>query len=353
MTPTMEREKAKRGAYLMPAEWALQKRVWFSWPHARADWPGKFDPIPWVFAEMLRVITTTGRQRVGLLVNDAKVRAQAMDMLDRAGAVLEYVDFLEVKTNRGWMRDCGSIWVQDETGTLVALNWGFNGWAKYTNHRLDNAVPPQVAAFTKHATVVPKHKGKPVVLEGGGIEVDGAGTVIVTEEWLLSDTQIRNPGFTREDYEQIFATYLGAPRTIWLEAGIVGDDTHGHVDDITRFVAPGHVVTVMESDASDANYEILRHNRAILGKSSLQITELPMPRPVVFEGQRLPASYANFLICNKVVLVPVFNDPADAQALSTLQTCFPTREVVGIYARDLVWGLGTIHCLSQQEPKAA
>lgn len=177
--------------YHMPAEWSPQERVWFSWPHARADWPGKFAPIPWVFAEMLRVITASG-QRVGLLVKDAKARAEAMEHLDRAGATLMLVDFVEAKTNRGWMRDCGPIWVKDNAGQMLALDWGFNGWAKYTNHKLDNALPAQVAAFTKHQTVVPKHKGKRVVLEGGGIEVDGEGNVIVTEEWLISDVQVRN-----------------------------------------------------------------------------------------------------------------------------------------------------------------
>jgi agmatine deiminase len=182
--------------------------------------------------------------------------------------------------------------------------------------------------------------------------VDGAGSVIVTHEWLLSDSQVRNPGFTRADYEEIFAKYLGAPNTIWLEAGIVGDDTHGHVDDITRFVAPGVVVSVIEQDRDDANHDLLRSNRASLGATSLNVVELPMPRPVVFEGQRLPASYANFLICNEVVLVPVFNDAADAKALTILQECFKTRTVVPIYARDLVWGLGTIHCLTQQQPAA-
>lgn len=335
--------------YKMPAEWAPQERIWLSWPHARGDWPGKFAPIPWVFAEMVRVITASG-QRVGLLVNNAAVRAEAMEMLDRANVTLTMVDMLEVKTNRGWLRDCGPIWVRDATGQLVALDWKFTGWAKYGNHRLDNNVPEPVTDFTKHARVVPKHKGKQVVLEGGGIEVDGAGNVIVTEEWLLSDSQVRNSGFTREDYEAVFAKYLGAPNTIWLDAGVVGDDTHGHVDDITRFVAKGSVVTVMEHDTSDANYALLQTNRARLGRTSLNVIELPMPRPVVFEGQRLPASYANFLICNKVVLVPVFNDAADATALKTLEVCFPTRSVVPIYARDLVWGLGTIHCLTQQQP---
>lgn len=337
-------------SYRMPAEWAPQERIWLSWPHARGDWPGKFQPIPWVFAEMVRAITASG-QRVGLLVNGPAIRAEAMDMLDRASVSLTMVDMHEVKTNRGWLRDCGPIWVKDAQGTLVGLDWKFNGWAKYANHRLDNHVPEPVLAVTGHARIAPKHKGRQVVLEGGGIEVDGAGTVIVTEEWLLSDTQVRNRGFTRADYEEIFASYLGAPHTIWLEAGIVGDDTHGHVDDITRFVSPGVVVTVIEHDRADANYALLQANRARLGQTSLNVVELPMPRPVLFEGQRLPASYANFLITNHAVLVPVFNDVADSKALAVLESCFPTRQVVPIYARDLVWGLGTIHCLTQQQPK--
>lgn len=342
--------------FLMPAEWAPQERIWLSWPHAKADWPGKFAPVPWVFAEMVRVITGSG-QRVGLLVKDAAIRAEAMEMLDRAGATLHLVDMLEVKTNRGWLRDCGPIWVKDGMGGLVALNWKFNAWAKYGNWRLDNDVPEFIADFTNDDTLEPTANDIPIVLEGGGIEVDGAGSIIVTEEWLLSDTQVRNKKFTAEDYELLFGHYLGAHNTIWLGKGIVGDDTHGHVDDITRFVAPGKIVTVVEQDKKDENYALLQENLKRLKKAKdakgrpFEIIELPMPRPVMFEGQRLPASYANFLICNKVVLVPTFNDPADKDALRILQECFPKREVVGIYARDLVWGLGTIHCLTQQQPK--
>lgn len=339
----------------MPAEWEAQERIWLSWPHRHADWPGKFAPVPWVFSEILRVITGSG-QRVGLLVKDAPTRATAMEMLDRAGVTLAQVDFLEAKTNRSWLRDCGAVWVRDTAGDILALDWKFNGWAKYKNHQLDNALPPQIARFTGHQTIVPIHMGRPVVLEGGGIEVDGAGSVIVTEEWLLSDSQIRNQDFGREDYEEIFTKYLGAVNTIWLEAGIIGDDTHGHIDDITRFVAAGKIVTVIEHDKNDANYTRLQNNHRRLRAARdaenrpFDIIELPMPHPVIFEGERLPASYANFLICNNVVLVPLFNDQADAAALTTLQKCFPTRDVVGIYARDLVWGLGTIHCLSQQQP---
>jgi agmatine deiminase len=342
-------------AFRMPAEWAPQERIWLSWPHAKADWPGKFAPVPWVFAEMVRVITTSG-QRVGLLVKDAKIRAEAMEMLDRAGATLTLVDMLEVPTNRGWLRDCGPIWVHLEDGERIALNWKFNAWAKYSNWRLDNDVPDHIAAFTRDDSLEPIANDKPIVLEGGGIEVNGAGSIIVTEEWLLSDTQVRNKKFTREDYEAVFEHYLGAHNTIWLEAGIVGDDTHGHVDDITRFVNETTIVTAVEKDKTDPNYELLKENLKRLKKAKnvngkpFNIVEIPMPRPVMFEGQRLPASYANFLICNKVVLVPVFNDEADAEVLSILQQCFPKRKVVGIYARDLVWGLGTIHCLTQQEP---
>lgn len=342
-------------AFVMPAEWAPQERIWLSWPHAKADWPGKFAPTPWVFAEMVRVITGSG-QRVGLLVKDAKIRAEAMDMLDRAGATLTLVDILEVPTNRGWLRDCGPIWVKLEDGERIALDWKFNAWAKYSNWRLDNEVPTAIADFTRDDSLEPTANDKPIVLEGGGIEVNGQGTIIVTEEWLLSDTQIRNRGFTREDYEAVFEHYLGAHNTIWLESGIVGDDTHGHVDDITRFVDETTIVTVVETDKTDENYARLQENKKRLKKAKnvdgkpFTIIDLPMPRPVLFEGQRLPASYANFLICNKVVLVPVFNDPADKDALAILQECFPDRDVVGIYARDLVWGLGTIHCLTQQEP---
>ena len=342
--------------FSMPAEWAPQERIWLSWPHAKADWPGKFAPVPWVFAEMVRVITGSG-QRVGLLVKDSKAQAEATDMLTRSGADLDLVDFLEVPTNRGWLRDCGPIWVTDGMGNATALNWKFNAWAKYKNWQLDNDVPDAITDYTLDDSLEPTANDIPIVLEGGGIDVDGRGSIIVTEEWLLSDEQVRNKGFQREDYEAIFEHYLGCPNTIWLGRGIVGDDTHGHVDDITRFVTPGKIVTVVEKDKKDENYALLQDNLKRLKKAKdakgkpFEVIELPMPRPVVFEGQRLPASYANFLICNKVVLVPVFNDPADAEALSILQACFPKRQVVGIYARDLVWGLGTIHCLTQQQPK--
>lgn len=341
--------------FMMPAEWAPQKRIWMSWPHAKADWPGKFAPIPYVFAEMVRVITGSG-QRVGLLVKDEKAETEAEKILQDSGVDIALVDLLQVPTNRGWLRDCGPIWVDDGMGGMTALNWKFNAWAKYKNWQLDNEVPEAICDFTLDDTLEPTANDIPIVLEGGGIEVDGKGTIIVTEEWLQDKVQVRNPGFTKEDYELLFGHYLGAHNTVWLGKGIVGDDTHGHVDDVTRFVAPGKIVTVVEKDKKDENYALLQDNLKRLKKAKdakgkpFEVIELPMPRPVIYEGQRLPASYANFLICNKVVLVPVFNDPADKDALRILQECFPKRDVVGIYARDLVWGLGTIHCLTQQEP---
>jgi len=237
----------------------------------------------------------------------------------------------------------------------VLLDWHFNAWAKYDNWKHDDKIPACVEKFLKLPRIQPIYKNKRVVLEGGSIDVNGKGTLITTEECLLSKIQCRNPGFKRDDYEKIFSQYLGISNVIWLENGIVGDDTHGHVDDITRFVNATTVVTAVEKDKSDPNHPLLRENvkrlkaaRDQSGKQ-LNVVELPMPKPVIFEGQRLPASYANFLIANDLVLVPTFNDPNDRIALNILAELFPKQDVVGIYSSDFVWGLGTIHCASQQE----
>ncbi len=346
--------------YLMPAEWEKQAAIWLGWPHNRADWPGKFGPVPWAFAEMIRYISYS--QRASVLVKDEVKKRECIDALEDVGIDLARVDIVTLPTNRGWLRDCGPIFVRRvEDQKMIALDWRFNAWAKYSNWQKDNAVPEGVCNVLNVERVQPhwplSQKSKRMVLEGGAIEVNGAGTLITTEECLLSpDVQIRNPGFTREDYEQCFAHWLGAKHVIWLGHGIVGDDTHGHIDDLTRFVNPTTVVTVVEKDASDANYALLQENLKRLKAATdqdgkpLTVIELPMPRPLYFEGQRLPASYANFLITNQYVLVPTFNDPADRVALTILADCFPGREVVGIHAVDLVWGLGTIHCLTQQQP---
>jgi agmatine deiminase len=338
----------------MPAEWEKQEATWFSWPHNVEDWPGKFEPIPWVFTEIFRALTR--HQKVKLLVKDAATKKQATSYCKRAGLDLKKIEMHIIPTDRGWMRDCGPIFVYAGKEKLQ-LDWRFTGWAKYKNHKLDDAVPALINRSNLLSGAEPILKGKRVVLEGGSIDVNGKGTLITTEECLLSEkVQCRNAGFTRRDYETVFECYLGAGNVIWLDKGIVGDDTHGHVDDITRFVNENTVVTVVEKNKKDDNHKLLQDNLKRLkaardqdGKQ-LNIVELPMPAPVVFEGQRLPASYANFLIANGVVLVPTFNDPMDRLALNILAECFPKREIAPIHAVDLVWGLGTIHCMSQQEP---
>jgi len=355
--------------YLMPAEWERHSATLLAWPHNKADWPDKFSPIPWVYGEIIRNLTKA--ERVCLIVRSEKEKAQAADVCERSGANLEKIDFHIIPTNRIWMRDSGPIIVRQEavgnsdegrkttmphasclmpSSNLALLDWRFTAWAKYANHKLDDKVPAALNEVWQMPRVQPMHKGKRVVLEGGSIDVNGAGLLLTTEECLLADVQVRNSGFTRADYEEVFAKYLGIKKVIWLGKGIVGDDTHGHVDDITRFVAKDTVVTVVEKDNTDDNYSLLKDNVKRLRAANLNVVELPMPKPVFFEGQRLPASYANFLIANDLVLVPTFNDANDRIALNILAELFPKREVVGIHAVDLVWGLGTIHCMSQQIP---
>jgi len=336
--------------YTMPAEWEKQESILLAWPHHKADWPGKFAPIPWVYCEIIRHIASY--QKVRLLIQNAAAQKQAKDMLSQVHANLKNVEFFHIPTNRSWMRDTGPIVVRDSSGKKTILDFKSTGWAKYPNHRLDNQVREQLNKKLKLPLVKPRHKGRHVVLEGGGIDVNGKGTLITTEEWLLSDVQVRNPGFTRDDYEKIFAKYLGINQVIWLGSGIAGDDTHGHVDDITRFVSADTIVTVVEKNTRDPNHAPLKENLQRLKRlKKFNIVEVPMAKPLFFEDQRLPASYANFLITNHAVLVPTFNDSNDRIALNILAELFPKREVIGIHSVDLVWGFGTIHCLSQQEPK--
>lgn len=334
--------------YRMPAEWEKHEAIWIAWPHHRGDWPDKFDPIPWVYAEIVRVITMGERARI--LVQNKKAQENVTDILERNGVDLGKVDLHIVPTNRVWTRDSGPTFLLNKKKEPLLLDWKFNAWAKYPNHKLDNRLPEKISAEIGIPTVQPKHKGKQVVLEGGSIDVNGKGILLTTEECLLSKVQERNPGFTREDYEQVFADYLGIDKVVWLGNGIKGDDTHGHVDDISRFVSVDTVVTVIEKDKKSDNYAPLQENLKRIKKAGLNAVELPMPKPVVFEGEVLPASYANFLITNKAVIVPTFNDANDRIALNIIANLFPNRETIGIHAVDLVWGLGTIHCLSQQQP---
>jgi agmatine deiminase len=379
-----EKRQLEAGAtYRMPAEWEPHEATWLGWPHELTDWPGKFAPIPWAFAEIVRHLSAV--ERVNLLVENRAAESRVRAILKKSGATLEAISFFHVPTDRGWMRDSGPIAVcelgensesrRDAGATL--LNFAFNGWAKYDDHKKDAKVVGRIVAVIDgqhrakhpsraqhaaplpgHEVMLPEHKGRRVVLEGGSIDVNGRGTLLTTEECLLSKVQERNPGFTREDYAEVFEKYFGATNVIWLGRGIAGDDTHGHVDDLARFVDSTTVVTVVEDDPAEENYEPLQQNLALLKNAKdqsgarLRVETLPMPEPVWFAGQRLPASYANFYIANKIVLVPVFNDPADRIALEKLATLFPDRTIAPIYCRDLVLGLGTIHCMTQQLPTA-
>jgi agmatine deiminase len=394
----------------MPAEWEPHAATWLAWPHYKLDWPGKFEPIPWVYTEIIRYLSR--HERVELIVKDAAAERLARKTLQRAHALNDNVYFHRWPTNRVWTRDsgCAFVWpckadtlVRQTSGAkastqlqavnaglealrypkpnqnphpvakdatrmghprvenkplqeLAAIKWRFNAWAKYPNWQHDEKIGSLMARTAGAHEIRPTFGKNRVVLEGGSIDVNGQGTLITTEECLLSRVQQRNPGMKKQDYEKIFAQHLGATNVIWLGSGIVGDDTHGHVDDITRFVSPDTVVTCVEADPKSENYEALRENIRRLrdavtedGKS-LATIDLPMPAPVYFEGRRLPASYANFYIANGVLLVPVFNDPNDRLALDILADIFPNREIAPIYCGDLIWGFGAIHCMTQQQP---
>jgi agmatine deiminase len=352
----VESPPAARG-FRMPAEWEPHEATWIAWPHEISDWPGKFAPIPWVYGEVVRQLARG--ERVRILVRDAKHEAQAKALLRRVGAEIGKVDFYRVRTDRTWTRDYCPLFLRDAAGSTGIAAFRFNGWAKYPNHRQDAAVPERLAKVLGFPRWVPEARGRHVVLEGGSIDVNGKGTLLTTEECLLSDVQARNPGLPREELEEVLAGHLGARKVVWLGEGIVGADTHGHVDDLARFVDARTAVVAQVDDPSDENYGRLRENKTRLERASdqdgkpLRVVPLPMPAPLHFDGRRLPASYANFYIGNEAVLVPTFNDPADRRALGILAELFPGRRVVGIHAVDLVWGLGTLHCMTQQQPAAA
>jgi agmatine deiminase len=333
----------------MPAEWERHRATWIAWPHHEPDWPGKLGPIPWVYAEIARVIAE--HEAVEILCHNEDVRERARTALDAHAVRADRVRLHVVPTDRVWLRDSAPIGVLDQANQVVWLDWGFNAWAKYPNYARDAEVGQAVAAITGLRRETPQRAdGRAIVLEGGGIEVNGDGLLLVTEEWLLSDVQVRNPGLSRGDYERIFLEWLGVRRTIWLGEGCVGDDTHGHIDDVARFVGRDTVVLAVEQDPADANHARSVDNLRRLEREPLRVVTLPFPRPVVMNGERLPASYANFYIMNGAVIVPTFNDPNDRVALNTLAELMPDRRVIGIHAVDLVWGLGTLHCLTQQEP---
>ncbi len=352
--------------YRMPAEWEPHEATWLVWPHNASDWPGKFAAIPWLYAEIVRLLA--GRERVELIVENAAAERRVKSMLARTGANLDQVSFHQWPTDRGWTRDSGPIFIKKDgtrnaEGRIGLTNWRFNAWAKYDDWRLDDQLPGRVGKLLGMPEWQPKvrladGRTRRMVLEGGSIDVNGAGLLLTTEECMLSEVQQRNPGVSRAQLEQVFHDFLGVDQVVWLGRGIAGDDTHGHVDDIARFAGPATIVAASEPDACDPNHAPLAENLRRLkaartqGGKQFTLVELPMPRPVVFRGQRLPASYANFYIANGLVLVPTFHDPNDRVALNTLAEVFPDREVIGIDSVDLIWGLGALHCMTQQQPAA-
>ncbi|HVS64434.1 MAG TPA: agmatine deiminase family protein [Thermoanaerobaculia bacterium] len=354
----MAASSAQTGPTRMPAEWEPHEATWLAWPHNAADWPGRFAPIHWVYAEILRKLAP--RERVRLIVRDRPHELRIRRTLEKVGVDLARVDLFRWATDRSWTRDTGPVFVLDRARRRCVAHFRFDGWAKYRNSTRDARIPARAAKALGVSLIEVQRGKRQVVLEGGAIDVNGQGSILTTEECLLDpEVQVRNPGFDRAHYEQLFASVLGAANTIWLGRGIAGDDTHGHVDDLARFVSPRTIVLCRESDAADPNHRVLGENRERLEAARLEdgarpeIVDLPMPRPLFFDGQRLPASYANFYVANGIVLVPTFNDPADRVALGILAELFPDREVVGIHSVELVWGLGTLHCLSQQEPATA
>lgn len=340
--------------YRMPAEWEEHEATWIGWPHNKSDWPGKFSIIPWVFGEIVRKLSAG--EIVRIIVNAKEHEASACRLLKRVHADMSQVEFFRFPTNRGWTRDFGPMFVRNEAEVAVT-NFKFNAWAKYPDWKKDQHIHTRAAKALGIRLFHPSHNGKPVVLEGGAIDVNGRGTLLTTEECLLDQTtQVRNPGMSRQEMENVLAENLGATNVIWLGKGIAGDDTHGHVDDLCRFVNPTTVVLCSEDNPTDANYTALHENRERLecarleDGSKVEVVSLPMPSALYLDDVRLPASYANFYISNAGVLVPTFNDPGDRVALGILSELFTDRPVIGIHAVDLVWGFGTLHCLTQQQP---
>ncbi len=344
--------------YRMPAEWERHTSTWIAWPHNAEDWPGKFQPIPWVCSEIVRHLSQV--EEVNVLVNDEAAEKRARRVLLRAGANIARLHFHHWRTDRIWLRDSGPIFVKNAEGGLAITDWRFNAWAKYPNWHNDDVIPQHVADLQNTPSFQPvvsvDGEAHRVVLEGGSIDVNGAGSMLTTEECLLSEVQQRNPGVPRSQLEQVFADYLGVDQVLWLSHGCAGDDTHGHVDDIARFVSTDTILLATESNTADENHLPLAENLDRLrylkqpNGEAWHVVELPMPAPVIFDNERLPASYANFYIANDLVLVPTFNDANDRIALNIIAEQFPTRRTIGIHCGDFIWGLGALHCMTQQEP---
>jgi len=340
--------------YRLPAEWEKHEATWIGWPHNEEDWPGKISIIPWVYGEIVSKIIPG--EKVRIIVNNKSHEEKARKVFKLAEINTDKIEFFRMQADRGWLRDSGPAFVKNGKKTKL-IGFGFNAWAKYDNWKKDCKTPDMISSELGLEKISPVYGGKKVILEGGSIDGNGAGALLTTEECLLDKKiQVRNAGFTKQDYENVFNKYLGIKKTIWLGKGIDGDDTHGHVDDLCRFVNKNTVLLAQEKNRKDKNYKPLNENRERLQNiknadgEKIETVLLPMPAPIVFDGMRLPASYANFYISNKNVLVPTFNDPNDRIALGIIAELFPDRQVTGIHAVDLVWGLGTLHCLTHEQP---
>lgn len=339
--------------YRLPAEWENHNSVLIMIPYNGYEFPDKFAPVSWAFIEYIKKIAYT--ENVTLLVKDDKHKATVEKRLVDSDVNMQNVSLTVYAAKRAWMRDSGPITVFDENNQPVILDFKFNAWANYTPHECDDLIAPFIAELRKQKLIQPVYKGKRVVLEGGAIDTNGLGTLLCTEECLMdAKDQVRNQGFSKDDYFNVFNEYFGISNLIWLYGGVTGDDTHGHVDDICRFVNEDTVVACVEQNADDINYAPLQENIKRLKAARLEngkpfnIVELPMPKAISYQGVRLPATYANFLITPESVLVPVYNDESDRKALSILADLFPTRKIIGICAVDIVWGRGGLHCLSHE-----
>lgn len=339
--------------FQMPAEWELHEATWLAWPHNKEHWPGKFSSIPPVYAKIIKALAKS--EKVFVCVNDKNMENDAREVLTQSGATnseLNNIIFYRIPTDASWSRDHGPIFVRDDKGKLVILDWIFNCWGeKYPPWDKDDAVPKHIAEVLGIPRIEPG-----IVLEGGSIDVNGKGSLLTTEQCLLNKN--RNPNLSRSEIEEYLRKYLGATNILWLKEGIIGDDTDGHIDDIARFADEKTILCAVEENPQDENYEILKQNREDLEKmrdqngNLFKIVNIPMPEPVIddLENMRLPASYLNFYIANKVVLVPTFRSKRDAETLKIFRKFFKNREIIGIDCTDFVLGLGTIHCSTQQQP---
>ncbi|HWZ35812.1 MAG TPA: agmatine deiminase family protein [Mucilaginibacter sp.] len=340
----------KQKGFSFPAEWAKHKATWLSWPHKEESWPGKIMSIYPQYCAFIKALTAG--ELVRIIVKDERMAAFAKEQLLLVGADLHKIEFFEFGTNDAWCRDHGPAFlINPKTREKAIIDWGYNAWGgKYPPFDLDDVIPTKIG---KHYGLEVYHPG--IVMEGGSVDFNGKGTILTTTACLLNPN--RNPHLNQRQIEEYLYNYYGAAQVLWLGDGIVGDDTDGHIDDITRFVNEDTVVTVVEEDKNDDNYHLLQENidvlktMRLLNGKQLNIIELPMPDAVIYEDQRLPASYANFYIGNAAVVVPTYRCDKDEKALQILQDCFPDRKVIGIDSTDIIWGLGSFHCLSQQEPE--